>query len=115
MQFKFSKDGCAVTTNSAKGTNSMKFGWENWFVNKDTVPYTFLLPGRIHMPSKMAGTATWINENTLQLNARFVETMHGDKITCSFDGDKVNVSFLNSVSENSKTDMEKRKPLTGKI
>jgi hypothetical protein len=61
------------------------------------------------MASKMAGTATWINENTLQLNARFVEAMHGDKITCSFDGDKVNVSSLNSVSENSKTDMEKEK------
>ena len=67
------------------------------------------------MPSKMAGTATWLNENTLQLNARFVEAMHGDTITCNFEGDKITISFLNSVSENSKTDMEKRMKLTGSI
>jgi len=41
--------------------------------------------------------------------------MHGDKITCSFDGDKVSISFLNSVSENSKTDIDKRAPLKGTI
>ena len=84
------------------------FHFEIWLgklvTGKDTVPYIFPVAGRFQMPSKMAGTATWINENTLQLNARFVEAMHGDKITCSFDGDKVSVTFLNSVSENSKTD-----------
>jgi hypothetical protein len=67
------------------------------------------------VPSKIAGTATWINENTLQLNARFVEAIHGDKITCMFDGDKISVSFLNSVAENTKTNPEKRMNLSGTI
>jgi hypothetical protein len=47
------------------------------------------------------------------LNARFTEAIHGDKITCVFNDDKVVISFMNSVSENSKTDIEIRKPLTG--
>ncbi|MEO5594245.1 MAG: serine hydrolase [Chitinophagaceae bacterium] len=115
IQFDFSKDGCRMTTTTAKAITTMKFGWENWFLNKDSVLYTFPVAGRIHVPSKMAGTATWINDNTLQLNARFVEAMHGDKIICSFDGAKISVTFLNSVSENSKTDMEKRMKLTGTI
>jgi len=115
IQFKFSKDGCSLITTSAKDKTTMKFGWETWLLNKDTVPHTFPLAGRLHMPSKMAGTATWINGNTLQLNARMVEAMHGDTITCVFDGDNVNISFLNSVSANSKTDTEKRMPLTGTI
>ena len=115
LQFKFLKDGCSLTTTTAKGPGTMKFGWENWLLNKDSVLYTFPVAGRIHVPSKMAGTATWINENTLQLNARFVEAMHGDKITCSFDAGKLTLSFLNSVSENSKTDMEKRMKLTATI
>lgn len=64
-----------------------------------------LLP--VFVPSKIAGTAAWLNENTLQLDARFVEAIHGDRITCIFDGDKLSVSFLNSVSENTKNNPEK--------
>jgi Beta-lactamase len=114
-QFNFSKEGCSWTTITAKGATTIRFGWENWLLNKETALYIFPLPGRLHVPSKIAGTATWINENTLQLNARFTEAMHGDKITCTFNDDKVMISFMNSVSENSKTDLEKRKPLTGTI
>jgi hypothetical protein len=69
----------------------------------------------VNVPSKIAGTATWINENTLQLNARFVEAIHGDKITCTFDGEKVSVSFLNTISENTKNNPEKRTGLSGAI
>ena len=67
------------------------------------------------MPSKIAGTATWINANTLQLNARFVEAIHGDKISCIFDGDKVSVSFLNSLAENTKNNPEKRMNISGVV
>jgi hypothetical protein len=115
MQFKFSKDSCACITKSAKGETNIQFGWENWITNKDTVAYPFPVSGRIHMPSKIAGTATWINENTLQLNARLVEAMHGDKITCTFDGDRLSVSFLNSVAENTKNNPEKRTNLSGAV
>jgi hypothetical protein len=38
-----------------------------------------------------------------------------ETITCSFDNDKLTVSFLNSVSEHSKTDLEKRKAITGRM
>ena len=115
IQFKFSKDGCACSVKIADKETTIKFGWENWLVNQDSKPYIFPVAGRIHMPSKIAGAATWLNANTLQLNARFVEAMHGDKITCRFDGDKVSVSFLNSVAENTKDNPEKRTALTGTI
>ncbi|MEO6327553.1 MAG: hypothetical protein ABIO55_01405, partial [Ginsengibacter sp.] len=115
IQFKFSNDGCTLTTTIEGKDAAIKFGWENWVLNNDTQPYIFPVAGRLHMPSKIAGTATWINDSTLQLNARFVEAMHGDKITCKFDGDKVAVSFMNSVSENTKNSPEKRSPLSGTI
>jgi CubicO group peptidase (beta-lactamase class C family) len=111
--FSFTKEGCHWTITTAKGTTTIVFGWENWLLNKDSALYIFPVPGRIHVPSKIAGTATWINDHTLQLNARFAEAMHGDTITCSLNGDAVNISFLNSISEHSKTDTEKRLPLTG--
>jgi hypothetical protein len=65
------------------------------------------------MPSRIAGTAMWINDVTLQLNEKFVEAVHGDKLTCVFDGNKVSITFMNSVSENTKTSPEKRESLSG--
>lgn len=113
IQFAFSKDACVMTTKTSQKETTLKFGWGNWLLNQETMKYMFPVPNRIHMPSKVAGTATWLNDNTLQLNARFVEAMHGDKITCNFDGDKVTVSFLNSAAENTKTNPETRMGLVG--
>jgi hypothetical protein len=70
----------------------------------------------VPMPSRIAGTATWINDHTLQLNVRFVEAIFGDAITCVFDDDRLTVSFLNSVSETAlKKTPDPRKDLSGKI
>lgn len=115
LSFSFSGKSCELNISSQQKNTTLQFGWENWLTNKDNAVYVFKVPGRLHMASKMAGTATWINENTLQLNARFVEAMHGDTITCVFNENKLTVSFLNSVSEHSKTDLEKRLPLNGKM
>ena len=116
--FSYSKNTCRWSITTEKETIDLLFGWENWLVSKDSISYPFPVPGRLHMPSKIAGTATWIlpqsGYTTLQLNARFVEAIHGDTITCSFT-DKLTISFLNSVAENSKTDIEKRVNLTGTI
>ena len=114
-EFVFSKDACTWELLTAAGETKIKFGWENWHLNKGTSPYLFSIAGRTPMPSKMAGTATWMNDNTLQLNLKFVEAIHGDKITCVFEGDKVSISFLNSIAENSKNVPEKRVPLVGRL
>jgi hypothetical protein len=67
------------------------------------------------MPSRMAGTATWINDHTLQLNVRFIEAIFGDAVTFVFEGDNLSVSFLNSVSETAvKKNPDPRKPISGK-
>jgi len=115
LQFKLSKDDCKLVIKKDNAETTIKFGWENWITNKDTIVYPFKVAARLHMPSKIAGTATWINDNTLQLNCRFVEAMHGDKVTCVFDADRLSVSFLNSVAENTKTETESRKSLSGTI
>jgi hypothetical protein len=63
----------------------------------------------------MAATATWANENSLQVNVKFVEGIHGDKITFVFEDSKVSINFLNSVSENNPASIEKRLKLEGDI
>ena len=67
----------------------------------------------IVIPSRVASTATWLNDNTLQINFKFVDQVHGDKLTVNFDENKVSISLLGSVSENTKNNPEKREKLVG--
>lgn len=115
VKFKFSDKHCTWIIKEGTEETAYRFGWENWWLNADSSDYLFQVPGRIHVPSKAAGTATWLNGHTLQLNLRFAEAIHGDRITVVFDGDKVNVTFLNSVAEHTKNNPEKRTALTGTI
>lgn len=113
--FDFNNAGCTIAVKTIQTYQIIKFGWEKWVTNEKKSPYVFPVAGRIHVPSKIAGTATWIDEKTLQLNARFVDAVHGDKIICVFEDDKVSISFINSVAENSKNNPDKRAGLVGKI
>jgi hypothetical protein len=115
ISFYFDKDYCILKLTANSGIDKIRFGWQNWLVNEGAVRNLFPVPNRTHMPSKIAGTATWTNGNTLQLNEKFVEAIHGDKLNCVFDGNKVTISFLNSVSENTKNNPEKRESLVGTI
>jgi hypothetical protein len=89
------------------------FGWEKWKVNSPETKNYFPVNNRTAVPSKIAATATWINDNTLQVNLKFVEGVHGDKLTFAFEDNKVTLTLLNSVAENSKNTPEKREKLTG--
>lgn len=112
VSFSFDKDHCQLKLTTNTGAEKIKFGWQKWLVN-DATHNPFPVPNRTHMPSRIAGTAMWINDVTLQLNEKFVEAVHGDKLTCVFDGNKVSITFMNSVSENTKTSPEKRESLSG--
>jgi CubicO group peptidase (beta-lactamase class C family) len=111
--FGLFEDAGVLRVNDGMGIKKIGFGWETWKVNKNGVKNMFPVVGRTHMPSKIAATGTWVNSNTLQINLKFVEAIHGDKLLCIFEDDKVTVSFLNSISENSKNVLEKREALVG--
>lgn len=115
MQLQCSGDRCTLTFDSSNEKTSIQSGWENWVTSKESTDYVFAVSNRNPVPSKIAATATWTTGNTLQIDLKFVEAIHGDKITCLFDGNRVSVSFLNSVSEHTKNNPEKRPQLNGAI
>jgi hypothetical protein len=53
---------------------------------------------RIDFDSIVAASAGWQDENTLLMSWRYIETVHGDSVACTFDGDKVTLKFLFSVN-----------------
>ena len=115
IQFRFSTEGCKLIIKKGKDETSIQCGWSKWSVNNETKDYPFPVQWRINVPSKIAGTATWTKPDTLQINLKFVEAIHGDKITCVFNDDKVSVSFLSSIAENVKNNPESRKELSGRM
>ncbi|MCU0340559.1 MAG: beta-lactamase family protein [Spirosomaceae bacterium] len=101
-----------VAQNNETGFHKIGFGWEEWKSSKVPVKNYFVTNPN-PMPSKIAATGTWLNENTLQVHCKFIDAIHGDKLTFVFEGDKVTVSMLNSISENSKNNPDKREKLIG--
>lgn len=67
------------------------------------------------IPSRIASTATWLSDNTLQINFKFVDQIHGDKLTVVFEDNKVSIALLGSVAENTKNNPDKREKLIGTL
>ena len=104
------------TTDNQFATNNyqlIEFGWEKWKVNKNLFKNPFPVFHRTDVIGKVAATAMWKDDNTLQINLKFIEAIHGDKLTVSFNGDKISIAFLNSIAENSKDVTDKREGITG--
>jgi hypothetical protein len=78
--------------------------------------YIFRSGDMVPKPTRIAGTATWVNDHTLQLNLRFVEAIFGDALTCVFGENGLTVTFLNSVAETAvKKTVDPRKGLVGML
>jgi hypothetical protein len=62
---------------------------------------------------KIAASAAWPDANTLKMLWRYYETPHHDNVTCQFDGDKLTLTWLNSLTEKSASHPETRPVLHG--
>ena len=99
MEFVLSDKGCQLNIGKSDKTSTLDFGWENWVLNDERALYVLNGKDFSPMPTRMAGTATWVDDKTLQLNVRMVEAIFGDRITCVFEGERLNVTFLSSIAE----------------
>lgn len=118
-RFLFNGKTGAIDFLMDEGPVRFEFGWEAWHLNKGTPKNLFnvrgINPANIQFPSRIAGTATWLAPNKLQLRIKYVEAIHHDTITCVFEGDTLSIAMLNSITENTKRATESRKPLTGTL
>jgi CubicO group peptidase (beta-lactamase class C family) len=114
--FKLDEPTGQLVVSTRDGSTIVSFGWENWEQDDKRQDYFLGSKDMFPMPSRIAGTGTWIDEHTLQVNVRMVEGIFGDRITCIFDADTVKLGFLNSVAETAKNKMnDPRKGLEGRI
>jgi hypothetical protein len=117
--FAFRSDGCTLTLRDGSGEYPILCGPERWRAGETALPGT---PPRLvsggapprGTKSKVAASGTWKNERTFEAALRFYETPHHDTVTCRFDEDKLDLSFLSSIAAMSPTAKDKRPVLHGR-
>ena len=117
VSFNFNSDKCVFTLKEEnKPDINITNGMGYWIREGNLKPsaHSLFSLRRIDFDSIVAAGATWQDEKTLLLTWRFIETVHGDQLTCIFDDDKLTIKFLFSVNrlQNKPDD---RKEITGKM
>lgn len=111
IKFGFSEDSYSVSLKSKEELLTFDCGieeWKNSHAQMSINSSLFVLPNDKSLNSKVAATATWENDQTLIIDLKYIEGIHGDRWTCKFEGDKLKITFKNSVSmlQNSEDDRE---------
>jgi len=117
ITISFSNKICTLNLDQEENDITIKCGQNEWNIGnneKKIANSLFPVPGRIDFPSKIAASYTWDNSENLMVTWRFIETVHGDQITCNFKDDTVNISFLNSVA-NGTNGEDPRPDIKGKM
>lgn len=117
VRFDLSGDVATVTVEGRGGPRTVEAGIGRWVTgdNRRIGPDDlFPVARRTDVASKIAASAAWPDANTLALKWQYVENVHHDDITCTFDGDRVTIAFLNSVPAMQKQP-DPRAPLTGRV
>ncbi len=101
VSFQFTGDKCLFTLKEdGRSDITITNGINHWIRegNEKPRPHSLFSLRRIDFDSIVAASATWQDEKTLLLTWRYIETVHGDSLACTFDDDKLTIKFLFSVN-----------------
>ena len=118
VSFVFNEDNTCLFTLKEEGKPdiTINHGIHSWIRdgNDKPRPHSLFSLRRIDFDSIVAASATWKDEKTLVLTWRFIETVHGDTLTCVFDNDRVTLDFLFSIAR-LRNEKDGRKPVSGRM
>jgi CubicO group peptidase (beta-lactamase class C family) len=116
VSFHFIDDKCVFSLKEdGKPDIVISNGMNYWIrgANKKPEAHSLFSLRRIDFDSIVAASATWTDERTLLLTWRFIETVHGDSLTCIFEKDDLKIKFLFSAARLEKRP-DDRADLTGR-
>ena len=116
--FAFSSQGCRFAMKGSQADYPIECGIGRWQRGETALPGTppRLISGGAPKPgtsSKVAASATWVDQTTFQIMLRYYETPHHDTVTCRFDNGSVQISFMNSIAQMSPAPKDNRPVLRG--
>ena len=81
---------------------ALNFTTGEWYYSVTELPGPNLVPNKnidVLRPFKVAGSYTWLDNNSAEFTLRYIESPHTETITCVFLNNKVGVSFKNVFSK----------------
>ena len=116
LSFDFERNLCTFTLTDVAGRHPIRCGMGKWLDGVTDMPGTppKLTVGNL-LPAKVAASGAWTDSNTFEMTWRFYETPHHDTVACHFDGESVEVKFMNSISEKSSSHPETRPALRAHV
>jgi CubicO group peptidase (beta-lactamase class C family) len=118
--FTFDRDECLFTLKDSQAEYPITCGSGCWRRGQTALPGTppRLLAGGAPpkgTKSKVAASGAWTDPSTFQIMLRYYETPHHDTVTCRFEDQSVQISFMNSIAQMSPPPKDKRPVLRGKM
>jgi len=104
LSFNFKNNTCGVTVKADTATYNLNFGAGKWEKGETTMRGPYLVNAKHSLtslpPFKVAGDYTWIDDNTLELVMRYIESPHTETIICHFDGKNITADLKRSFNTN---------------
>ena len=114
IQLNFKDGTCVFVVNNGKNNHEITCGINKWVEQRNEKKGTpFPVAGRMDVPTAIAGSVTWIDDKTLLMTLRLIESCHTNGITFIFDDNNVTVKFHSSISQGNPKFPEKRADLKG--
>ncbi len=107
LSFNFKEKLCNLALETDTMTYQLAFG-EGFWQKGETTKHGPSLVGDAKAsfvglpPLQIAGAYSWIDEHTVALQLRYIESPHTEKITCHVDANTISVEFENSFDYGSK-------------
>lgn len=116
VTFQFTDDHCRLRFQWTDRVQQLTCGLGAWSTEgnaQSPANPLFPVPGRTGIPTKIAAAAAWRDDQTLVVQLKYIENVHGDQLTFAFADDQLTVSFLSSLAAGGKAE-EGRKELVGR-
>ncbi len=102
ISLNFSHDICDVKLQRDTVLFNISFGAGAWRPGVTNIPGPSLTANTIEstdmlFPAKIEGSYTWVDDNTLQLVLRYIESPHAETFTCHFAGNKLTIHVARSL------------------
>ena len=101
ISFSLTGDVCQLTVKGDTAVYRLTFGNGHWATGRTTRPGPNLLTGANHhdvgLPAfQTAGSYQWVDDHTLKLVLRYIESPHTETMICHIDGNKLSIEDQNS-------------------
>lgn len=115
ISFDFKNDICTLTLKQDTVSYQIPFGNGKWALSETNRFGPYLVGAAKNNrnglnPFKVAGSYSWLSDNKIVFNLRYIESPHTESIMCEFDKEKILVDFETIFNRT-----QKRKPIEGSL